>query len=410
MVKSSSKNLLPLAIRGVNLPNLKLLSSPGSDLLTYCVGIDWLEFTAESKEDNLPFLPGLYQHESCGHGSKYYNELYNIYTKVDGETYQFGQLQTKPRPTFLSPRLVQFKLDNRFCYTQDIASHIERFCNDYNLEFKNITRLDLFIDFQAISGHEMEIQEFLGLCASRKIIMKAKSMSTYHSRNYITGITWGSRSSGVSVTCYNKSLEMEKKTEKPWIRKLWDMANFDRGIDTYRLEFSLKKPKTDIVNFEAETLSNFNDISLVNKVKPLIDYCINKHFQLAINEPGIRFSRLQRFYPINMEDSTYYHATWCEKPKSSNYTKAYIKRIVSDYLFYKKDDKILSNFMLDHLLITVNKHGLNAWFERKYHWLQIKDSLNTIQDLIQSTYHMKTPMKQTKIDLKQPNFLKHFYN
>lgn len=408
--------ILPLANRGVNLPSRPKTASFRSDWrrqsavplsddtslslpgVTYAMGWDWIEFTAIMGADSLPVSPFLFTHEHTGHGSKYFLDLYKIDTVVHGEVLPFALMEVKPRPSFLDTHLVKIKIDNRFCYSPDIKKTVIEFLREYNLTFKNWTRLDMFCDVQQINAYSENVQQFMQHCASRKLVLKGKGMKVHHKRNEVETITWGSRSSGVAITMYNKTTEMLKKAWKPWIEQLWKQSNFDIEKDVYRLEYSVKKGKTDIVADSGETIGTFSDIDLIDQFDQLISYYHNTHFQLAINKEGERFSRLQRVYPFVFTATIYKPKTSCIRPKSTNYTKAYVKRLAVDALFYqKKGHRIQASYCYDHLLSIVERYSLHKWFERKFAWLNLTKSRYTVFDIAVRDYLKSQRLTQTTL-------------
>ncbi|SKA21229.1 hypothetical protein [Sediminibacterium ginsengisoli] len=388
------------------------ITRPG---VTYCMGFDWLEFTAHADLNHLPEQPFLFQHENTGHGTKYFTELWRIDTIVHGEVLPFAELEMLPRPSFLAKNLVKVKIANRFCYSPDLHVNIENFCREYSLTFLNYTRVDLFIDVQQIAGYSTNIQAFMLDCASRKLVMKGKSMKIHYSRNEVTGITWGSRSSGTAITMYNKTEEMIKKTWKPWIEQLWKESHFDMDTDVYRIEFSLKKPRNLIVESidqtgeDPQSLFDFTDMNLLSKFTSLLSYYYHHHFQMAYNEPGVRFSRMKRYTPLILEATPYFSTSVCVKPKSTNYTKSFIKRLAIDALFYqKKGDCLQSSFILDHVLGVVERYSLGKWFHEKFHWLNLRRSQKSVFDYINNDLIKTQMLSETQIDFIP--FMPHVFN
>lgn len=396
-----NESLLPLTNRGVNLPTKpKATHDLGSLSVTYAMGFDWIEFTATSDLKGLPNMPFLFSHEHSGHGSKYFTDLYRIETIIHGESLPFAEMEVKPRPSFLDPLLVKVKISNRLCYSPDLMDTISQFLREYGLTFKNYVRLDMFVDVQRLNNYGNDIQSFMQHCASRKLIMKGKSMKVHHKRNEVQTITWGSRSSGTSVTMYNKTAEMNKKTWKPWIEMLWKEAGFCENMDTYRLEYSIKKPRVDIVTEHGETIGLFSNVDLISKFNDLLLYYHNTHFQLAFNEEGIRFSRMQRFHPFVFDATPFRPRTTCIKPQSNNYTKAYIKRTAIDAMFYQKQGDIVNaSYLYDHLMTVVNRYQLTKWYNDKFYWLNLKKSKVSVFDKITTDVMKAQLITQSQIIL-----------
>lgn len=364
------------------------------------ISYDWIEFTGEMKAE-IPLNTFLFYYKDAEHGTKYYNKLYKVSTIMYGEEIEFCELQAKPRPSFLSKHLVQVKLVNRMCYAPRTIEIIQQFLSEFGIEFKNYTRLDIAIDFQQVSIYGSDIQKLMQAFASKQLYLKSKSFKTHSLVSYYTGLSWGSRSSSVKVTLYNKTIEMQKKSSKPWITDLWKEAGFNEDLDVYRLEFSTSKPRVDIVEPESGiTLGTYNELDFLDKQKEYVNYLYQQHFQVAYSEKGVRFDRCNRYNLLGslMEASIFKPVAPCVKPQSNNTHKIMIKKIVMEALFsQKEEDKVLSSYTWELAMKLIDRYSLQKWFAATFDRLRIKSTHMTHWDLINSESIKTKHLKQGEI-------------
>jgi hypothetical protein len=365
------------------------------------VSYDWIEFTGVMPKQSLPESTFLFSHKEAEHGTKQYNKLYKVSTIRYGEELEFAELQTQPRPRFLAKDLVQVKLANRICYTPDTLKAIEQFLNEYGIQFKNYTRLDIAIDFQEVAEYGNDIQKLMQAFAAKKLYLKSKSMKTHSLVSRYTGMTWGSRSSGVAATLYNKTEEMQKKSSKPWITDLWKEARFIEDMDVYRLEFSTTKPRVDIVDPETGiTLGTYSEVNFLDRQKEYLNFLYQQHFQVAHYEEGVRFDRCKRYNLLGslMEASVFRSVTACIKPQSTNRKKSFIKELVMAASFFAKEgDKVQASYTWELVSKYVEQYSLQKWFGNTYDRLQIKSTYMTHWDMVNSESIKFNALKQAKL-------------
>lgn len=371
------------------------LLGAGAKMNGGCIGWDWLQFSATSNiEQTLQGLQGLFRWEQRDGGTEHFRQSYDIYCRTAVSDFDQEDLYEKcaflemePRVGFLSPDLCLIKIENKYCYQGKPSDFIKLLCEEIGVTFKNYTRLDAFIDVQKIDYQGGTCQDLMLDFASHKVIMKGKSMTTHHERQKITGITWGKRVSGISVTMYNKTKHMRKQgNNKAWVAELWASAGFDTNVDTYRIEFSGKKNLYDLIDTESgENFGNHSQIEYIDNLKSYVKYCYNKHFQIAINTPGVRFSRMERLNVLDINKTYVKAIRLTEKEKSTNYIKAQIKNTITDALFYQgKGDRILASNLFEYVENLVNRYYLNDWFHKKFAHLELHNLNLTIFDIVAS--------------------------
>lgn len=359
---------------------------------------DWIEFTAIASDvDLMSRHTFLYETEKAEHGTPYFRELYKVSTIIHGEVLPFANIETCPRPSFLDTNLVRVKLHNRFCYSPALTASVKQFCREFGLTFKNYTRIDYAVDFQSVSGFA-DVQGLLHAFASKAFVMKGKGMRVFSGVKLYTGITWGSRASGVAMTLYNKSFEMAKKGEKPWINDLWKCAGFDLNAPVYRLEFSTKKPRVDMVSVDGETYGTYGEIDFLDRFDAHLSYLYDIHFNVAIAEPGKRHSRCVRYSPFDlmMGVNIFRPQTTCIKPQGNNIKKTVIKNLVFEGLLMQhRGQRVEASYCWELAMHYVDRYSLQRWWAKAFDRLQIKSCYMTHWDIINTEATLDSVKKHT---------------
>lgn len=368
---------------------------------THTICWDWVEFTALFKTAAImPNSTFLFNHKESKSRSPYYKTVYDITTIIEGKELDFGKLMVCPRVDFIDPNICQFKLDNRFCYSNNIISTLQQFLTEYELTFKNYTRLDCAIDFQETNDYSTP-QIIMDAFKTNEIIIKNKgNIAYYENFKVLNTIRFGSSASDTSTTFYNKTYEMKVKTEKPHIIKMWLDAGFDPEKDVYRLEFRNKKTTKDIVTHQGEFMGNFEDLLFLDNLEAYTKFNYTNHFDTyyATNK---RISRCEKLNMLDLTKSPYKAQQLSLKDQSNNYKKSYIKKLAVDALFYqKKRDHIQATMCYNHLKDCVINANLQNWFHKKVNnWLMLEIQKATIYDLIHTSKLNEINIIQSQLNL-----------
>lgn len=367
------------------------------------VAFDWLEFTAIQNHEKTDFKEtDRFQVKYMDHGSQYFLELAEILYQPagSGEWIKCATLEIKPRVAFISQDIVKIKLENRFCYQDRPDLFIVDLLKDLKLTFKNYTRIDTCCDFQKITTNE-SIQDMFLKFSSKQYVMKGKTMQVFHRTKDITGIKFGRRESGCSITMYNKSLDMRNKGEKPYIKELWAAAAFDKDCETYRLEFSEKKNLLNLFDNESgEVQESHCDIGYIKNVERNFKYIYKKHFKAAIFCAGVRFSRMDQINILDIEQTAIVSKRLCEKKQANNYIKAHLKRTFEDATAYDLAGNALkASGLYEYIQDELIKFDLHQWFNKKFPMYQIYQGEITIGDHLSNRKYLSTYLTQSRLNL-----------
>lgn len=374
---------------------------------------DWVQYSGIMGAKGVNLEPGTFKLKERETGFQGFKRAFDVYTLTETGVSDQGDewdkcalLEIEPRVSYIDPTICLIKLENKYCYQANVNQFIQLLNDHLQINFKNYVRIDCAIDFQSID-YSGSPQKFMNDCAAGLNRMKGKRMTTHHDTKGVTGIKWGMRASGASVTMYNKSLEMRKPGKhKPWVAELWQKAGFIQGVNVYRLEFSVKKNLYDLIDeTTGEILGNHSDVNFIQDIDKYINWAYNRHFKISINEKGIKFERLQPLNILNMQSGFIKAERLSEKSKSTNYIKCQIKNTIQDAIVYQDNGELLmSSVLFDYASQLVDKYYLNDWYNKKFAYLIVERQNTTLDTLIdEKAEHLKRLHKSVRQNFYRMN-------
>ena len=277
------------------------------------ISVDWFQYYALNERRSVlqidtyfkgkPHPVTGYDTMYCIKGCKEPHALYRLSYTICSTDGSLVHIYMMPKMSALNPLSVSIKVANRLLYKRDWSFYLHDIIDYFGFTIKNITRLDIAIDFQyfdyevwknadgiylerenhpkdaqheeclkesGYTKHYLHPSEFIHCYLNDGEYNNAETFvregsnkfccygsKELHATNgekeinddteiHITSmfdyVRWGSRSSGVCTYLYNKSEELRSKHSKPWIKERWEKAglNEEEG-DVYRLEFSIQQ-------------------------------------------------------------------------------------------------------------------------------------------------------------------------
>ena len=175
----------------------------------------------------------------------------------------------------------QVKVDNSRLYYSGWAESLHALLRALRWRVQFVNRIDICADFNYFANGRLPLsfcQDYLSQPtknrpsfirhSSNKV--RAIATRTLRSLNYET-LSWGPRDSAVQTNLYNKSLELETKCDKPWIRQRWVEGGLLHGeIDgkkhyVWRVEFSINPSALMMIKSDTdEVIGNLNINNVCN--------------------------------------------------------------------------------------------------------------------------------------------------
>jgi len=263
------------------------------------------------------------------------------------------------------------KFDNEILYYKYFDKlYVELLFNDVGIEFKSVTRLDIYRDFQKFLKFvpEVLIERFV----------KEKYLNCSRAKSYVVnkigekvlywkGLTIGSYNSGREVQLYNKSEELSVKGNKEYIRRVWDEVGFHKKVDCWRLEFrliELSKNSFEETGIEKITIE-LNDVFDKKKLHSVYESGLNQLFRFVKNEhkQKCRCENVELFserdYSVKLLKKVYHvDKLWWHKMT----VRGLMRDVLSDYENREHETRSKEN-QIDSINKYVYDYHLVAWFK-----------------------------------------------
>lgn len=185
-----------------------------------------------------------------------------------------------PFSSVLERDMVIIKFENYLLYEKELFLVVDNFLKDFNLTYKNISRLDIAADFNTFYK-KRNVQNFLNDFLKNNVrkIGKAnyKLQGCQKSTHVVDYLRFGGNSSEVSAYIYNKTKELNEVKMKSYIVDTWRSSGLDVDAGVWRLEFSIKSSAIKMLDKQSGDLQ---DISLEN----IKDKCFREKMFMALYE------------------------------------------------------------------------------------------------------------------------------
>lgn len=352
--------------------------------MKYGVSIDWLAFYVKFDSGhfervaipNGAFAGTLdWGYRKAEHGTKQFGELWHIYHC--GEP--FAELQSEPYSGVLEQGTGIVKFDNRLLYTVNMWYYIDMFLLEHHISIISISRVDLCADFNRFKDYDCI--KFVSDFMTEKLRHKGRGVGASYFNHYATrngkfskavlkytGLSFGSRQSGVRVYLYNKSFELLTVKNKPYIRDFWQAAGLDITKDVWRLEVSITsgaklfkcKQSGKRVEVSADGVRDGREL-----VK-LYHTFVSKYFSFVRNRAGITNITREPVIPLFEGNAHYMHGTIRNKSCSNRTERVLIKQLWQMSERYRGQGLVAEkDFTRDLALSVANSCDLTNWLSRK---------------------------------------------
>ena len=352
--------------------------------MKYGVSIDWLAFYVKFNGGtfkpvavpNGAFAGTLdWGYRQAQHGTKQFAELWHISHACE----PFAELQALPHSGILRGDSGIVKFDNRLLYTPNLWYFVDMFLSEHNISIIGLSRVDLCADFNEFKNYNCV--QFVSDFLREKLRHKGRGIGASYFDHYahkvgsysmaklnFTGLSFGSRQSGVRVYLYNKSFELLTVKNKPYIRDFWQNAGLDVTRDVWRLEVSITssakvfKDKQTGKKIEIKD----SDLRVSSELVKLFHTFEKKYFAFVYNRPGI--TNITREPVIPLFDGFPYYLRGCirEVSTSNRTEKILIKQLWQMADKYRGGDIVQDEGATKSLALDLVKScDLMDWFKNK---------------------------------------------
>ena len=282
----------------------------------HIVSIDWLSIYCDCSA-LAPHPDYIFDKEP--YGTSVFADMYTIY--LYGE--EIAILTCNPRSSALKKGTGVLKILNPILYQQYLYEQIWNLMHYNNIQFINISRLDLCADFNHFNDYpDMQdfFKDFLTLklwkigaakykvCANKATEFDCdyfKLIGLQSSRHTYQYLRFGSKVSKISAYLYNKTQEFRDVKRKNYIAEAWAANDIDEKQEVWRLEFSLKGDGIKFLNQETKLwqAKNIDMVCDPDQRINLYNALYLKYWDYRVNDGQKRKDRMKRANLLPIESS-----------------------------------------------------------------------------------------------------------
>ena len=237
--------------------------------ISRCINLDWLECYVLEDYIGYPHNAEYFRAQGFrvlerDYGTPVYKEMFTVYSYEDDQP--LIEVRRDPKSAIgkqvngvLDPMAAHVRLTNRSCYLPNAAAIMQEFLEQYGFHFQRISRVDICLDFEVFDYGDKPAtfmdRYFRGKYAKiNQANIRANGRDMWDGRLW-NSVAWANPKSMIGTKFYNKTMELEQKADKPYIRQAWRAAGLidddlrlvkferdgsERKVDVWRVEFSIK--------------------------------------------------------------------------------------------------------------------------------------------------------------------------
>lgn len=299
-------------------------------MLERCINIDWFEVYCLESAFGYPHNADFFRRNGWlvkerEYGTPVYNEMFTL-MGTDDEPLLEIRRNPKSAKGFqnngvLDPMSCHIRLSNRTCYFDDAIDRLNAFLQQYGYGLSRIARVDICLDFEKFDYGDDPADVMRRYMMHKYSKINQANISTrgkdmWDGRTW-NSLRWGQERSMVSTKFYCKTMELEQKADKPYIRRVWQQYHLvddwyemtKTGADgkpykpkIWRVEFSIKSSTRgwfiieDVQGVKKQIRSIRNTMDCYNTKQKQLDMFLSladHYFHFKIYEAGKRKDRCQ---------------------------------------------------------------------------------------------------------------------
>lgn len=234
-----------------------------------CINIDWLECYCLEDYIGYPHDADFFRRQGFRviereYGTPVYHEMFTVCSFDDDQP--MIEIRRNPKSAVgkqvhgvLDPKAAHVRLTNRYCYFEGAARLMQQFLETYGFHFQRISRIDVCLDFERFDYGDNPAT-FIDRYFKNRYAKINQSNIRANGRDMWDGrlwnsVSWANPKSMVGTKFYNKTMEIEERADKPYIRQAWRAAHLvdddyrltkfnddgtERKVQIWRVEFSIK--------------------------------------------------------------------------------------------------------------------------------------------------------------------------
>lgn len=357
------------ALRSASKTDLNFTSEKASNSLPDCISVnlDWFQFTGASliqepiENQDIYWVSDDLALEYKRQGTPNYKHSYTVI--LDGEPVANLHTHTRDQKKIKEAR-VKVELMNHVLYTTEWLNIMDKICNDVVIVPENITRVDIALDgvnhlHQFLNCFEKQTQYKKTIHKLGKAYFEPKRMD--NATMLYKGFKVGT--SKKVITVYNKTQEIEQKSNKQYIRRVWESCGLDMEVDNYRCELRMKGESIkEIAEFDYRRLVDPYYLLQIFKTQ------IENFFEFAIVDKAD--ANVSRWKKIDLFNFKNLKITVLDKVKRTVQRGAYkaklaIHNAIANILLHNTRGKEKIHAAMNHVADQLEIYDLRRFYEKK---------------------------------------------
>lgn len=275
-------------------------------MIKRCINLDWLECYCLEDYIGYPHDAEYFRRQGFRviereYGTPVYHEMFTLCSNDDDQP--MIEIRRNPKSAIgkqvhgvLDPQAAHVRLTNRYCYFEGAARLMQTFLERYGFHFQRISRVDVCLDFERFDyGDKPAVfidryfkSRYAKINQSR---IRANGRDMWDGRIW-NSVSWANPKSMIGTKFYNKTMELEERSDKPYIRQAWRQCGLvdddyrlvkfeadgtERKVDVWRVEFSIKSSTRkwfvieDVSGRKKHLLSRPNTLDMYFERSQLLD-------------------------------------------------------------------------------------------------------------------------------------------
>lgn len=318
--------------------------------------------------------------QEADYGTKQFERSGHVVNRITHDKLAHVQIRKRKGITLPDPNACIVKFANSLLYSIKLEEAVRNVLTDCCIYFKNISRLDLALDFNYFyndkEGKEnYDPEQFIRDYMEGKIrrVIRNRANGAVHfeqdqhsSRFRFSSIQFGSKTSDVNCYLYNKTKELDEVKDKPHIRQAWQEAGLDLSKDVWRLEFSLSSKALHFMDDTGQVYDFSNIKTLDMKTcSDLFWSLVGHYFQFVDPDDGQDNTTRKKRIDLFDERCTIKRRSLRLHYSTGIPEKVLLKRLYQLNKYPGIDLNMMYNAqMISQRIIDHNPH-LREWYERK---------------------------------------------
>lgn len=281
----------------------------------------------------------------------------------------------KPHSNALPQNLILVKIQNWLLYQNYLNQYIEDFLNVFEIQFNNLTRVDICRDFQKLDYRNLKPQSFIKNFLREKYIKVRKSKGQVYFNNGqnidFQYLKFGSAKSRICSYLYNKTKELDEIENKPYVREIWNQCGFiPANGDVWRCEFRLQNFDFLLTDTETGEQITYNgnvcglqSLDIVNNCENLFNALAAHYLEFKKSDENndSNKSRKTSFYLFNQDKKNLFSRVYNDNPEAGRAEKIFIKKLYTLNNELRGTDHELSVYGETVLKRVIEAHELRTW-------------------------------------------------